>query len=49
MPYEDDDRGKYDHEMAEQAEQEFLHECALRDMAQGIRPDWGDEEGGDEE
>jgi hypothetical protein len=38
-----DDRGKYDHEMAEQAEQEFLHECAMRDMDQGIRPTYWDE------
>jgi hypothetical protein len=38
-----DDRGKYDHEMAAQAEQEFLHECARRDMDQGIRPTYWDE------
>jgi hypothetical protein len=39
MPYEPDyDSGKYDGELAEAAQEEFLHECARLDMAQGIRP-----------
>jgi hypothetical protein len=34
-----DDRGKYDQQLADEAEQQYLHECALRDIAQGI-PGW---------
>lgn len=44
MPYEPDyDSGKYDQEIAEAAQEEFLHECARLDMAQGIRPTYWDE------
>jgi hypothetical protein len=30
---------KYDQQLADEAEQQYLHECALRDIAQGI-PGW---------
>ena len=44
MPYEPEyDSGKYDGELAEEAHEEFLRECARLDMAQGIRPTYWDE------
>jgi hypothetical protein len=41
MPYEEEyDYGKYDDEMREQREEEHNYRCAIRDMDQGIEPDY---------